>query len=151
MSLTAVGYGVIGVIDYNRQIKLADPNYPKTEISHLGEALESYHKTGYNKWSDLTFNTILANRRYCDECWYIYENALQSKEEMIKDGMKPWEAEQAIARTYCLLVRRMTRRAMLRNGHYLKWFCAINYDGSPSNIFLPVAIVLFSAALVSGL
>ena len=140
--LTAAGVGVIGTIDYNREIKLIDPNYPKTEISHLGEALEYYHDKS-NEWRGLTFYMILSNREYCDECWYVYENALRSKEGMIKDGLEPSEAEDAVARAYCILVRRMTRRALLRNGHYLKWFRAVASDGFPEICFLSLVMILF--------
>jgi hypothetical protein len=150
MSLTAFGYGVLGVIDYNRQIKLADPNYPKTEISHLGEALEYYHGATNDHWGrQLTFYTILSNRTYCDECWYIYENALRSKEGMIKDGLGHRDAEDAVVSAYRSLIRRMTRRALIRNGHYLKWICAVTYDGFPGTVpLLPAVAILISVALI---
>ena len=129
-------FGTIGTIDYNREINLAEQKYDKKTTSHLGEVLENYHDMV--AMNTLTFSTIFSNRKYCDECWYVYENAARKKEDLIQDGFGNKEAEETVALAYHGFVQRMSRRAMLRNGHYMKWMKAVTEDELIKVFILPI-------------
>ena len=129
-------FGVNGMIDYNRPIDLADQKYLKKTSSHLGEALENYHDMVTN--NTLTYSTILLNRKYCDECRYVYERATRKKEVLKQDGMNNKEAEETVTLAYHGFVQRMTRRALLRNGHYVKWMKAVTQDEIMKVFILPI-------------
>ena len=129
-------FGVIGTIDYNREINLVEQKYEKKSSSHLGEALENYHDMVTK--NTLTFSNIFLNRKYCDECWYVYENAERKKEDLKQDGLGNNEAEETVALAYHGFVQRMSRRAMLRNGHYVKWVKAVTQDEFIKVFVLPI-------------
>eukprot|EP01041_Mallomonas_annulata_P012374 gene12374-26029_t len=123
----AVGIGVIGTIDFNREVIVDNKNYPKKTSNHLGEVLKNYHDMATK--NTLTFSNIIAYRDYGDECWYLYENAMKLRKELEEEyGMTTDEAENVVVSSYLGFVERMSRRALIRNGYCVKWIEAVVQD-----------------------
>jgi hypothetical protein len=115
----------VGVLDYNRP--LVKPNkLVRNENDDLGEVLENYHNLVYKNC--LTLEIIRSKADYCDETQYIYERALKRADYLRSRGTDEEAIREVISTDFSEAICRMTRRALLRNGHLIKWWKAVVQD-----------------------
>lgn len=127
------------VVDFNRDVGNT-AKYQKSDSNHLGEALEQLHRSAFRE--TMTFDNIRANRGRCDELRYLYDSAERKKKEFQNDpefrNHDEKTVEALVATEFYNFAQKMCRRAMLRNGHVLKWLNATIEDELIQYYLLPM-------------
>ncbi len=141
LKISVAGSGLLffgfGIVDFQRHVTLENKHYVKKKSFHLDEAMENLHDLASKH--TLRFSNIIANSRYCDESYYIFECANKKKHELQHDfKMSPEEAEETVASEYHGFVQRISRRALIRNGHLVKWVKAVTQDEFFKVFILPI-------------
>jgi len=134
----------IAVVDYNRRIEITDEEkapFKQRESQHLGESLEQLHSKAFLQ--SMTFNNIKVNRNRCIELFFLHKRAEKKKLELQADPefqkMSICDYEELVASEFYDFGRRMCRRAMIRNFHFIKWFKAMMQDEFIKYFLVPIA------------
>ena len=108
-----------GIADFNRDVSGIDlKGFTRNETSNLGVKLEALHHKAYRRHNDI-LKYIASNASRCEEIWFLKQKVLWYKADY---------DHQYLPDTYFLFVRRMCRRAMIRNGFVIKWAKALIVD-----------------------
>ena len=118
------------VVDFTREIdiKMCENFNPKSD--HLAESLEQLHYSAFD--GKMEYKDIMLNRNKSIELHYlsaVTEKHLaffKSSPELQTDDIA--DIKSMVARKNTLFTLRMCRRAMIRNGHVIKWFKAMVAD-----------------------
>lgn len=129
------------VIDFNREVNMDEvDSFNQRDSRHLGESLEQLHTRAFE--NKMTFNNIKVNRSRCAELFFLYKRAELKKKELRNDDefreLTDTEIEALVAEEFNNFGQRMCRRAMIRNGHVLKWAKAMMQDEFIKFYVLPV-------------
>lgn len=127
---------ICGLIDYNREVTLYPEfttNKMQQKSNHLGECMESVHNRASNETLD--FAMIVSTRNYSEESYYLFKSALAKKVEVRKSlevglgrEVTDEQVEAAVVKLYLGFAQRMARRALIRNGNFIKWTKATIQD-----------------------
>lgn len=146
VTLSSFGFFLSGfaVVDYNRKIEITQEemaSFQQRKSQHLGEALEQLHTKAFLQ--SMAYNNIKSNRTRCVELFFLHHRAERKKLELKDDpefkDMTPGECEELVASEFCEFGKRMCRRAMIRNGHFIKWFKAMMQDEFFMYFMIPIA------------
>lgn len=129
------------VVDFTREIdiKMCDNFIPKSH-DHLAKSLEQLHYSAFD--GKMEFKDILLNRNKSIELHYLSAVAekhltfFKSCPELQTDDIA--DIKSMVARKNTLFTSRMCRRAMIRNGHVIKWFKAMVADEFIKYYVMPV-------------
>lgn len=120
------------VIDYNRELT----RYPEfTPTSrHLGNYVAAVHRFAFNE--SLNFDTITTASRCSEESYHLFKSAIAKKPEVRQsleeihghDAVSEDRVEAAVVQQHLGFAREMARRALIRNGNYIKWAEAVIHD-----------------------
>ena len=128
---SAAAISGFAVVDFTREIdiKMCGNFNPKSS-NHLAESLEQLHSAASD--GKIRYGEILFNRNRSIELHYISAVAekhlasFKSSPELQSEDIA--DIQSMVARKNTLFTMRMCRRAMIRNGHVIKWFEAMVAD-----------------------
>lgn len=125
---TVAGFAVV---DFTREIdtKICG-DFSMRRYVHLAESLEQLHSAAFD--GTIQYADILINRDKSVELYYLsaiaekhYSAYTRHPELQDADTAK---IESLVVRKNYIFAMRMCRRAMIRNGHFIKWFKAMLAD-----------------------
>ena len=129
------------VVDFTREIdiKMCENFNPKSH-DHLAESLDQLHYSAFD--GKMEYKDIMLNRNKSIELHYLSAVAekhlafFKSSPELQTDDIA--DIKSMVARKNTLFTLRMCRRAMIRNGHVIKWFKAMVADEFIKYYVMPV-------------
>lgn len=145
VTLSSFGFFLSGFAfnDYNRNMEITEEemaSFKQRKSKHLGESLEQLHSKAFLQ--SMTYNNIKVNRNRCVELFFLHHSAEKKKLELKDDpefkDMPTGECEELVASEFYEFGQRMCRRAMIRNGHFIKWFKAIVQDEFIKYYIIPI-------------
>ena len=138
---SAAAVSGFAVVDFTREIdiKMCGNFNPKSS-NHLAESLKQLHSAASD--GKIKYGDILLNRNRSIELHYLsavaekhFASFKSSPELQTADAA---EIESMVPRKNYLFTMRMCRRAMIRNGHVIKWFQAMVADELVKYYVMPV-------------
>ena len=129
------------VVDFTREIDIKIcGNFSPKPSSHLAESLEQLHYSAFD--GKMEYKDMILNRNKSIELHYLsavaekhFASFKSSPELQTADAA---EIESMVPRKNYLFTMRMCRRAMIRNGHVIKWFQAMVADELVKYYVMPV-------------
>ena len=129
------------VVDFTREIdiKMCENFNPKSH-DHLAESLEQLHYSAFD--GKMKYKDMILNRNKSIELHYLSTVAekhlafFKSSPELQTDDIA--DIKSMVARKNTLFTLRMSRRAMIRNGHVIKWLKAMVADEFIKYYVMPV-------------